>query len=424
MGVNETKVSRRRAAAWMGLAAAFALSGCATNNLPDAASEPRRAAPIVQAVEEAPKTFGDKVAVEPGQPGVVALLAPMGASRNNLDVIGRSIANGAQLALSDLGLGDPAGGGLQLKLYDTGGTAQGAALAAEAAARDGAAMILGPLLSRSVSSVGPVALEAGLPVIAFSTDSAVAGDNVFLIGFLPETEMQRMASFAASNGIFSFGALSPQTLEGDVTLAAFQSAALGVGGEVLAVERYQQTFVEIESAARRYADAHKAIAETRPIAGILLADGGQALNSVAAYLPFFEIDPRETRFIGVGKWNDPIVFREPSLRGGWFAGPDPMLREQFASRYQAAFGMKPHSLASLGYDAMAAAGAMADEARRNGARFPFTRGSITAPVGFVGVNGVFRFQPNGLNQRGLAVLEVGADGFKVVDPAPGGFAGG
>lgn len=419
---------KSRSGFWRGAAAALtalAISGCAAQQRSAGdGSAPRPPSPSPIIVDDGPVRFGDVVAVEPGQQGVVALLAPMGQSRNTLDVIGRSLSAGAQLALNDLGLAAEAGGGLTLKVYDTGGTAQGALAAAQAATQDGAAVILGPLLSRSVSAAGPVAASAGLPMIAFSTDVAVAGGNVFLIGFLPETEMTRMANFAAANGIFTFGALAPDTLEGEVLLSAFQTATAASGGQLLATERYRQTFVEIDQAAQRYAAAHTALAETQPIGGVLLADGGQALNSVAAFLPFLDVDPRETRFMGVGKWNDPLVFREPSLRGGWFAGPDPALRSQFAERYQVAFGAPPHPLASLGYDAMAAVGAMAAEARRNGSRFPFTAEAITAPVGFFGVNGVFRFRSDGRNDRGLAVLEVGADSFRVIDPAPTGFVGG
>lgn len=403
----------RRAAIGLGLAATLSLSGCGGNF-----------GGGLNSFDAGLADFGDKVAIEPGRPGKVALLAPLGQRRTKLNLIGRSLANGAQLALNDLGLQDPAQGGLELKLYDTGGTAEGAARAAEAATADGAALIIGPLLSRSVSAAGPVARRAGVPMIAFSTDSAVAGGNVFLIGFLPEGEMERMASFTASRGFRNYGAMAPSTLEGQVVLSAFERAVGQNGGDIVVTERYRQTFAEIEEAAKRYATTHNGYAESRPIQAVLLADGGQSLSSAAAYLPHYEIDLRETRLIGIGKWNDASTLSDPSLRGGWFAGPDPRLRDQFAKRYQGAFGDAPHALASLGYDAMAAAGAMLAEAKRNNSPYPFVPRSLVAPEGFVGVNGVFRFRPNGLNERGLAVLEVRENGLKVIDPAPTGFTGG
>ena len=38
-----------------------------------------------------------------------------------------------------------------------------------------------------------------------------------------------------------------------------------------------------------------------------------------------------------------------------------------------------------------------------------------------GVDGIFRFRIDGGADRGLAVLQVGQDGFNIVDPAPASF---
>ena len=44
--------------------------------------------------------------------------------------------------------------------------------------------------------------------------------------------------------------------------------------------------------------------------------------------------------------------------------------------------------------------------------------------GFNGADGVFRFRVNGLNERGLAVMQIGAGGAEVISPAPKSVAGG
>ena len=58
---------------------------------------------------------------------------------------------------------------LTLVPRDTGGTAEGAARAARAAIGDGAQLILGPLLAAEVQAVKPIARDAHLNIIAFST---------------------------------------------------------------------------------------------------------------------------------------------------------------------------------------------------------------------------------------------------------------
>ena len=48
----------------------------------------------------------------------------------------------------------------------------------------------------------------------------------------------------------------------------------------------------------------------------------------------------------------------------------------------------------------------------------FAEETLTTPSGFAGIDGVFRFRPDGTNQRGLAVMRVTPQGGQVVSPAP------
>ena len=52
----------------------------------------------------------------------------------------------------------------------------------------------------------------------------------------------------------------------------------------------------------------------------------------------------------------------------------------------------------------------------------FSAGAITDGGGFNGLDGRFRFRPDGRIERALAILEIEGDRLRVVDPAPGAFA--
>ena len=52
---------------------------------------------------------------------------------------------------------------------------------------------------------------------------------------------------------------------------------------------------------------------------------------------------------------------------------------------------------------------------------PCTDETLTQPTGFSGVDGIFRFRPDGRVEHGLAVLGVERDAFTIVDPAPQAF---
>jgi hypothetical protein len=94
----------------------------------------------------------------------------------------------------------------------------------------------------------------------------------------------------------------------------------------------------------------------------------------------------------------------------------------FSRRYASLYGQQPPRLASLGYDVMAVAAVVAADAR-SAAEAAITRERLENPVGFAGVDGIFRFQPDGTVARGLAVLELQSDGIVVRDPAPRSFEG-
>ena len=113
------------------------------------------------------------------------------------------------------------------------------------------------------------------------------------------------------------------------------------------------------------------------------------------------------RLLGSGLWDIPDIGSEPALVGGWFASSPPEARLDFERRYSATYGHNPPRLASLGYDAAALAAVLA---RLPSGGEPFSQQAILNPSGFTGVDGLFRFTPGGLVQRGLAVLQVEPQG--------------
>ena len=123
------------------------------------------------------------------------------------------------------------------------------------------------------------------------------------------------------------------------------------------------------------------------------------------------------QFIGTGQWDDPSLAREPPLQGGLFAAPPPEGHERFVERYRRAYGANPPRLASLAYDAAGLAIALSARGGGN----PYAEDVLTDPEGFSGVDGIFRFLPDGGIERGLAVMQITASGLKQVDPAPTGF---
>ncbi len=331
-----------------------------------------------------------------------ALVLPL-SGQGNASSVARSMRNAAELALAEFKNPD-----IRLLVKDDAGTAAGAQQGVQQALDEGAEIVLGPLFGASVPGAAQAARARGVPVIAFSTDSSVAGRGVYLLSFLPESDVARIVGYAASSGKRSFAAMLPQNAYGNVVEAAFQQA-VSRGGRVAALDRYAPG--QPQAVARNIAQA------LGRADALLLADDGEALAGVTAALSASGADLKRVQLLGTGLWDDPRVFSNAALHGGLYAAPDPSGFRAFAGRYRAKYGQDPVRTATLAYDAVALVAALA---RTQGGQ-RFSPEVLTNPSGFAGIDGLFRFRPDGTNERGLAVMRVTASGGQPVAGSPKSF---
>ena len=106
--------------------------------------------------------------------------------------------------------------------------------------------------------------------------------------------------------------------------------------------------------------------------------------------------------------------KETALHNGWFSAPETKIHAQFIERYKADYNKQPPRIASLAYDAVALAAVLA----KNKDTSDFLTSSLTDPSGFAGIDGIFRLLPEGISERGFAVMEIKKDALKVISPAP------
>ena len=125
------------------------------------------------------------------------------------------------------------------------------------------------------------------------------------------------------------------------------------------------------------------------------------------------------QLLGTLLWNAPGLGREPVMVGGVYPAPPLDSTRQFFTRYRELDGQAPPTIATHGYDAVALAAVLARSPATGTSVFSVE--AITASTGFVGIDGIFRFFPNGLSERGFAVMQVMRDGATVVQPAPSTF---
>jgi ABC-type branched-subunit amino acid transport system substrate-binding protein len=332
----------------------------------------------------------------------VGLILPLSAS-GNAGVAAQSMRNAAEMALAEFQ--NP---NIQLLIKDDGGNAQGAQQGTQQALDEGAEMILGPLFASSVPATAQLTRAKGVSVIAFSTDSSVAGRGVYLLSFLPESDVNRIVDYAAGTGKRSFAACLPDNAYGNVVEATFKQAVGRKGGRIVAFEKYgadRATAVRTVAQSLGQADA------------LFLADDGESLVATADALTAAGANLKNIQLLGTGLWDNPRVAASPALQGGLYAAPDPAGFRNFSGRYRAKFGADPVRTATLAYDAVALVAALA---RTQGPQ-RFSPEVLTNPSGFAGIDGLFRFRADGANERGLAVMRVASGGSQPVAGSPKSF---
>lgn len=435
------------AAAWP-IAAVLLLAACGGSSVkdraPSAQDRPAAGAPSTlpgpdatqpEAGQGDPST--DQTATDQPADGIarVAILLPLSGPDS---AIGKAMLDAAQMAVFDIANDD-----FRLTPYDTGGTPEGARAAAEKALSAGARLILGPLFSTSVAEVSPLARDAGVNLIAFSNNRAVAAEGTYLVGMLPSEQVERVVGYAGAQGLRRFAALVPESPFGQQVAMDLRDVVARFGGVVTKIQTYPPGQRDLSQAVRDLGDFQareaalkvrvaqlkrqrgaRAQRELRELEkqetlgdvgydAILLPQHGSTLKAIAALLPFYDIDTAKVQLLGMASWHEPGLGTEPPLVGAWYPAPQLEARLEFDKRFSDTYGYSAPLLATLAYDATALASLLA---RMEGGA-DFSSNAITSPSGFAGTGGIFRFLPDGQSQRRLAIMEVRPDRVRVLSPS-------
>ncbi len=312
-----------------------------------------------------------------------------------------SMLKAAELALFDSETDD-----LRLIPKDTQGTPQGAQQAFEEALKEGANLVLGPVLGRNVQTIAPRARSFGHPVLAFSSDATIAQPDIYLMGFPPEDEVHRLISYTLQQGMEHFALVRPGTVYGQRIAGALNHAIRDTQARLVGEKTYKEkSYVALQPIIASLAEGE------RPDA-LLLPERGKGLRLLASLVQ--DSQSGGLQLLGTDLWYDKDNLKEPALEGGIFPGPDPDAYARFEKAYRASYDTAPTRLAGLAYDAVTLAAFFA----RTSPDPLSWHSALQDRAGFYGVDGLFRFKENGVIERGLAIMGIQGGRFVVLDPAP------
>ena len=368
-------------------------------------------------------------AVLPQGPRHLALLLPLTGPRADL---AQALLKAAQLAAA-------APNAPPLDVRDTGGDPARAAGAARDAIAAGDAVILGPLTAEETQAVATVAQPASIPVLAFTSDPAVAQPGVWTLGITPGQQMRRLVAAAHDDGRQHIAAVLPEGAFGDALASALTEATSQAGLEPPAIQRgtdidgttnalkvltdYDNRQSQVEARVKAMRDSNDPNSRQQaavlaaqpppppPFDALVLGTTGETLRQVANKLPTFEIGPPQVRILGPALWATQAG-RLGRLSGAWYAALDPAPRAEYAQAFQAAYGFAAPAIADLAFDAELIGRALAQEN-------DFSANALTRSEGFSGVDGAMALLPDGHVRRALAVFQINeGGGSHIVGPAP------
>ena len=352
-----------------------------------------------------PTGVSDGPMIDPTKPVQVALLIPK--SYEETASIATSLEQAAQMAIADLG--DIR---IDLRVFDTAGNPEQAALVARQAVQEGAKIILGPLLAENAKAVGAAVADSGVNVLSFSNNASIAGNNVFVLGPTFNNTANRLVSYAASQGRTKAVIVHPRTLEGELGKAALENAAQSTPLEIVAIEAFEFSQKGVIDSVARIKDS---VLETQADTLFLTSNTARALPLLVQLLPEAGINPQDVQYIGLSRWDIPRQILElPGVQNGWFTSPSRQVSASFKTRFTKGYGSPPHQLAGLAYDGLAAIGALVSTGQKNAV----TKTALTQASGFQGVSGVFRFLADGTNERALAIAKIERKKVVLIDAAP------
>lgn len=383
----------------------------------------------------------------------VGLLAPLTGPHAEL---GQNLLRMAEMATFDI-----APHYFELLVGDTGQSTQQAQNAARQLVDEGAQLIIGPVFSQNTQAVKYIARRRNVPILSLSTDWRVAGNNTYLMGFLPFHQVRTIAyhalqqehqRFAIIHGGDEYGRVVAQTLEQVLRqngLPAPMVVALGASAEVNeeAIQELSQFAQRREQAMANWRARNPGIADNRaserdlrypapPFDALLLPIAGPELSQTLSLLTQYRIETNKVQFLGTGLWDgNPAIMRENLLRGAWFVSPDPQRRADTFARFETLYGRTPPRIASLAYDAVALASVLAQRGfeqiqhnQRLANAWPritlYDRQHLTQQVGFSGIDGLFRLHEDGLIERSLAVMAIDRGQIQIIRPDADRFIGG
>ena len=350
----------------------------------------------------------------------VALLLPLTGNSAN---IGETLRNASTMAQFDAPNTQT-----ELSFFDTQGTPEGAIEAYHKALEGYPHLIIGPVFSAEVKAVSKE--NPRIPVLSFSSDTDVLRSGIYSLALLIPQQVERIVDFACQSGKTSLAVIGPENKVGRIAMNALdealkkcptlhlkKTALYPVGTfnfepvlrKILPPETKKAT-EKLTPQERQ--ELQQELARKLPFDGLFVFAEGSGLTQILNLLSYYDITTKITDIYALTSAQSGT---ENVYKGVYFPALNETYYRRFARSYQQQFGKTPARLGTMGYDAVSLASFLG---QTGGIKERF----LTNETGFSGIDGLFRLNSNGTNERALSIMRFDRPhSFTLVSPAPSEF---
>ncbi len=346
----------------------------------------------------------------------VGLLVPLSGK---YAALGNEIRRGVEMALFTIN--NPK---IELLFLDTK-AGEDASNAAMTGITSGVDIFIGPLFTDAVIEARAVMDDVvdgqkSPPMLLLSNNVDVAATDYWLMGYLPEQQLDGLLGHAISEGKRKFALIAQDTVFGQRLLshANRRLADFGLRAEAVQVLSDEDLADEnnLKAAIRnftRYVPPREGeiIGESPFDAVVFAGDPAFALRT-APVLAYYDVGPDRALYLGNALWDQTQLLVEPSLQGGLFTRRPSNLDLRFDSSWDDIWPDPAGQLARVGFDAMALVAALAKSGEEDWVK------QLVSNNGFQGFSGAFRLLPNGRNIRSFELRQIDNGHAKVIKSAP------
>ena len=348
----------------------------------------------------------------------VGLLVPL---TGPYAALGAEIRRGAEMALFQA-----ANKNVQLLFLDTMG-GEKAANAALTGVENNVDIFIGPLFSQAVLAARSVATQNQVPMLLLSNNRAVVAPDSWLLGYLPEQQLDGLLGHAIGLGKSKFAIIAQDAAFGQRLLAHATSRLNDFGLKPEAVSILNDAEVNDENSlknairefSRYQPPAPDSLPAESPFDAVIFAGDPAFVLRTAPLLAYYDVGPDRALFLGNALWNQDQLLNEPSLQGGVFATRPSQFDVKFNAIWQAIWRQIPGELSRLGFDALALVAALS-ATDDDQALLPASQWAqkLVTNKGFQGYSGAFRLLPDGSNVRAYELRQIQNGQSKIIKAAP------